>query len=105
MHNFKIILFFIISILLSGCGEIKETQREQIKVKIVDINPPKYFKIIVDIPGENKTKTISISKRCSVKDNLKGSETIITKVTSINTKTGEYSYSYEKFLEKSAYCN
>lgn len=91
--------------MLSGCGDIKEIQREQIKVKIVDINPPKYFKIIVQIPDENKTETLSISKRCSVKDNLKGSETTITKVTYINIKTGEYTYSYEKFLDKSAYCN
>ena len=103
--NYFRLLPVLAAILLSGCGEIKETQREQIKVKIVDINEPKYFKIIVQIPDSKQKETISVSKRCSVKDNLKGSETTITKITNINTKTGEYSYSYEKFLDKSAYCN
>lgn len=91
--------------LFVGCTGSKEISREQIKVKIVDIVPPKYFKIIVDVPDSDKHENISISKRCSVKDNLKGSETVITKITYVDTKTGEYSYSYEKFLDKSAYCN
>ena len=100
----KICILFLFSFILIGCSS-EIVQKEVISVKIIDIKEPKYFKLIVVVPGTDKNETIDISKRCQVKKNLIGTETMIVKTTYVSAKTGEYSYKYNKYLDKSAYCD
>lgn len=95
----KIIFISLISFYFTGCYEFVETK--QVRVKIVDIDPPKHFYIIVNVDG--KSEYIKISKRCDVKDDLIGKETIINKTTYKNNN--EYHYSYSAYFDKYAYCN
>ena len=89
-------------LIFTGCDDFYKT--EQVKVNIIDIDPPKHFRIIVYDKESKVQSSVSISKRCKVKDNLIGSETIVTRNTYIDTDTGKYSYNYSKYMDKSTYC-
>ncbi len=101
ISNYLIILCFVI--LFSGCDEFYKT--EQIKVKIIEIDPPRYFRLIINDSELNETAKISISKRCTVKEGLINSETTVTRTTYIDAETNKKSYSYSQFLPKETYCN
>ena len=98
-YFYIISIALICSVFLTGCNQLYKT--EQIKVKIIDIDPPKHFYIFVNV--DNKKEKIYISKRCNVKQNLIGSETTITKNT-YKENDGAVSYSYSQFLPKEEYC-
>lgn len=89
--------------MFSGCDDFYKT--EQVEVKIIDIDPPKHFAIIVYDEKSKVQSRVSISKHCRVKDNLIGSETTVTRNTYINSDTGKYSYDYSKYMDKSTYCH
>lgn len=91
------ILFF------TGCDEFYKT--EQIKVKIIEIDPPKHFRIVIKDKELDKTDSIHISKRCQVKEGLLNSETTVTRTTYIDAKTNKKSYTYSQFLPKETYCD
>lgn len=88
--------------MFTGCEDFYKT--EQVKVKIIDIDPPKHFRIIVYDKESKVQSSVSISKHCRVKDSLIGSETTVTRNTYINSDTGKYSYNYSKYMDKSTYC-
>ena len=54
------------------------------KVEILEVDPPKHFRIIVYDKESKVQSSVSISKHCRVKDNLIGSETTVTRNTYIN---------------------
>lgn len=103
MKDFSKIFLTVLAIFLfTGCSDKEMIGMEQVKVKIVDIIPPKRFYIVVETK-ESSNQKIYITKRCTVKDGLINSETTITKKT-YRSKTGELSYTYEQFLPDSEYC-
>lgn len=100
--KFRILIFITSILIFTGCDDFYKT--EQVKVNIIDIDPPKHFRIIVYDKESKVQSSVSISKRCRVKDNLIGSETTVTRNTYIDTDTGKYSYNYSKYMDKSTYC-
>ena len=101
--KFRILIFILGMLIFTGCDDFYK--KEQVKVNIIDIDPPKYFAIIAYDEKLKVKSRISISKYCKVKDNLIGSETIVTRNTYVDTDTGKYSYNYSKYMDKSTYCN
>ena len=100
--KFRILIFITSILIFTGCDDFYKT--EQVKVNIIDIDPPKHFRIIVYDKESKVQSSVSISKHCRVKDNLIGSETTVTRNTYIDTDTGKYSYNYSKYMDKSTYC-
>lgn len=96
----KLISFLIAILLFTGCDDFQKS--EVIKVKIVNIDPPKRFKIIV-LTDEGR-KSISISKRCSVKNGLIGTYTLVKRNEYYNPETRKTSYTYSQYYDKSEYC-
>lgn len=103
MKIFNTLIFICFVLFFTGCDEFYKT--EQIKVKIIEIDPPKHFRIVIKDTVLNETAKISISKRCQVKEGLLNSETIVSRTTYIDTETNKKSYSYSQFLPKETYCN
>lgn len=99
----SILSIIVLSLFISGCSEFYKS--EEVKVKIIDIKPPRHFYLIVYDRSTGRKQSVFISKRCHVKNNLIGSETTILKITYIDKGTGEKSYSYSNFLPKGTYCN
>ena len=59
----NVFLLILVVLIFSGCNEFYKT--EQIKVKIVDIVPPKYFKIIVKDSETNEKPNEEICRNAS----------------------------------------
>lgn len=61
----KKIALILCLLALVGCEERKLTKTETVHVEIVDINPPKYFKVKLRNIETGVSEWVSVSKRCS----------------------------------------
>lgn len=88
--------------MFSGCTDLKsdEYTQEAFYGKVISYDPPKRFYVTYKL-SNGDVHTEYISKRCSVKSNIIGSEVYVTKYTKKKTKE----VIYQLHNDKSYFCD
>lgn len=100
LRHFK---FFILALFMFiGCTDVKpdEYVKETLNGKVISYNPPKRFYITYKL-NNGDINTEYISKRCTVKPNIIGTDVHVTKYTHKKTKK----VIYQLHNDKSCFCD
>lgn len=101
LKNIKHLLIFTLPIFV-GCTDLKsdDYKQEAFNGKVISYDPPKRFYITYKL-GNGDVHTEYISKRCSVKSDIIGTDVYVTKYTHKKTKE----VVYQLHNDKSCFCN
>ena len=102
MKQYLKYLFISPILMVIGCADLKsdEYTQETLNGKVISYDPPKRFYITYKL-NNGDVNTEYISKRCSVKSDIIGTDVHVTKYTHKRTKKTIY----QLHNEKSCFCN